>query len=527
MSRDAPPSPGGRGPWYLLGPMIQQGDLLAGKYRVEQVLGAGGMGYVVAALHEQLGQRVAVKLLVPELCENQDSVTRFLREARAAVKIQSEHVARVLDVGELTNGSPYMVMEFLSGRDLAEELDRPEQVIAVPTAIDYVLQASEAVAEAHSLNLIHRDLKPANLFLTQRPDGTPLVKVLDFGISKAINVDDSALEATPSLTATHSLLGSPAYMSPEQIRRPKSVDIRTDIWSLGSILYELLVREPPFNADSPLALLAAVVSDPLPSVRLTRPDVPVELELVIAKCLEKNPDNRYQTVSELADALAPFAPRSLPSVARISGILRATSLRPAPADKSPSSERTLQSPGTPVTGDQPTEEVRVKVITPAPAARSEKNTKTDWEASSSEAVRSRRRVAFGVAALVALVVGVVVWQRRPSVTMEPRPDPSSIKAGAPATAVPALSTAPPVVSAAAPPPAASTSLAPAASTPPAPAASAPPSPSAPPPTTAELTTRKAPKLKSAAAAPPAPTPASAPVAPPTAKPASDPLDGRR
>src|SRR6185436_1753867 len=241
----------------------------------------------------------------------------------------------------------YMVMEFLLGRDLAEELDLPGQ-LEVPIAIDYVLQASEAVAEAHSLGLIHRDLKPANLFLTHRPDGTALVKVLDFGISKAINVDDSALEPAPSLTATHSLLGSPAYMSPEQIRRPKSVDTRTDIWSLGSILYELLARDPPFNADSPLALLAAVVSDPLPSIRDKRPDVPPELEAVIAKCLEKKPEDRYQTVAELADALAPFAPRSQPSISRISGILRSVSMRPLPADKSISSQRTLQSAG-PVT----------------------------------------------------------------------------------------------------------------------------------------------------------------------------------
>ncbi|KAL2047534.1 hypothetical protein ABVK25_011463 [Lepraria finkii] len=354
------------------------------------------MGYVVAATHEQLGQRVAVKLLVPELCENQDSVTRFLREARAAVRIQSEHVARVLDVGELTNGAPYMVMEFLSGRDLAEELDLPGQ-LEVSQAIDYVLQASEAVAEAHSIGVIHRDLKPANLFLTHRPDGSSLVKVLDFGISKAINVDDSALEPAPSLTATHSLLGSPAYMSPEQIRRPKSVDIRTDIWSLGSILFELLVREPPFNAESPLALLAAVVSDPLPDIRERRPDVSPELAAVIEKCLEKKPEHRYQTVGELAEALAPFAPYSQPSVSRISGILRSASLRPLPADKSISSQRTLQSAG-PATphplSEQPTEALRVQVITPAPVihVHSEKSTRTDWEASPDDGGRSRRRV---------------------------------------------------------------------------------------------------------------------------------------
>jgi len=498
--------------------MIRQGELLAGKYRVEQVLGAGGMGYVVAAMHEQLGQRVAVKLLVPELCENEDSVTRFLREARAAVKIHSEHVARVLDVGELTNGSPYMVMEFLSGRDLAEELDLPGQ-LEVQVAIDYVLQASEAVAEAHSLNLIHRDLKPANLFLTHRPDGSPLVKVLDFGISKAINVDDSALEPAPSLTATHSLLGSPAYMSPEQIRRPKSVDIRTDIWSLGSILFELLARDPPFNADSPLALLAAVVSDPLPSIRDKRPDVPVELEAVIAKCLEKNPDNRYQTVAELADALAPFAPRSMPSVSRISGILRSVSIRSAPADKSPSSERTLQSPGTPIS-EQPTEVQRVNIITPAPAARSEKNTKTDWEATPSMVGRSRRRAVVATLGLAgALVAGLVLWQRRPAITLEPPTEPSTSGAAAARTVAPSAVTSAPAPS---PSPAVSAAIE---------APAAIPSASAAPAVAVEVTSAK-PKGKpkpmatrTPAVAPPEAAATPAPAAPKPA--AADPLDGRR
>jgi eukaryotic-like serine/threonine-protein kinase len=494
--------------------MIQQGELLAGKYRVEQVLGAGGMGYVVAALHEQLGQRVAVKLLVPELCENEDSVTRFLREARAAVKIHSEHVARVLDVGELTNGSPYMVMEFLSGRDLAEELDLPGE-LEIEVAIDYVLQASEAVAEAHSLGLIHRDLKPANLFLTHRPDGSPLVKVLDFGISKAINVGDNALEPAPSLTATHSLLGSPSYMSPEQIRRPKSVDTRTDIWSLGSILYELLVRDPPFSADSPLALLAAVVSDPLPSIREKRPDVPPELEAVIAKCLEKNPDNRYQTVAELADALAPFAPRSLPSVSRISGILRSTSMRPPPADKSPSSDRTLQSPGTPVSGDQATEELRVQVVTPAPATRGEKNTHTDWEASPSSAQRSRRRVAvMATLAVVALFAGALIWQRRQPATAEVAPDPSTLKGNARAASLSEPST-----------PSAAAPIAPVPSI--AAVAAAPPPVVAPSASVAAKVKAK-PTAASVAAPVPAPVPAPAPAPlPPRPAAATDPLDGRR
>lgn len=503
--------------------MIQQGELLAGKYRVEQVLGAGGMGYVVAATHEQLGQRVAVKLLVPELCENEDSVTRFLREARAAVRIQSEHVARVLDVGELTNGAPYMVMEFLSGRDLAEELDQPE-VIEITQAIDYVLQASEAVAEAHSIGVIHRDLKPANLFLTHRPDGSPLVKVLDFGISKAINVNDSALEPAPSLTATHSLLGSPAYMSPEQIRRPKSVDIRTDIWSLGSILFELLVKEPPFNADSPLALLAAVVSDPLPNIRDRRPDVSPELAAVIERCLEKKPEHRYQTVAELADALAPFAPRSQPSVSRISGILRSASMRPLLADKSISSQRTLQSAGpatpNPVSGDHPTEvAVKVHVITPAPAAHSEKSTRTDWEATPSDGGRSRRRVVILTAlALGGVIGGGLLWRQRSRVeNAEASPEPSSAKREV--TAAPGVSEP---KTASATPPAAPLSAAPA------PSVVAPAS--VPAPASAAPFAAKPKPFAAKPAAPAAPLPATPPAPAVVTKPAvvaSDPLDGRR
>jgi serine/threonine-protein kinase len=271
-----------------------------------------------------------------------------------------------------------------------------------------------------------------------------------------------------------------------------------------------------------------VVSDPLPSIRLVRPDVPPELEAVIAKCLEKNPDNRYQTVSELADALAPFAPRSVASVTRISGILRASSLRPPAADKSPSSDRTLQSPK-PVTGDQPTEVDRVKIVAPAPAARSEKSTRPDWEASPSEAGRSRRRLVVGVIAAVAVTVAVVVWQRRPMVTMEARPDPSAAKAGVSASGTettPSSAPAAPVTVSAAP--VASAPALPEA----APSASASAAASAKAPSVPEATAAKTPKktkppaaVAPPAAAPPAAAPpAAAPAAP---KPVSDPLDGRR
>jgi eukaryotic-like serine/threonine-protein kinase len=384
--------------------MVQQGDLLAGKYRVENVLGEGGMGYVVAALHEQLNQRVAVKLLSPLLSENEDSVTRFLREARAAVRIRSEHVARVLDVGELPDGSPYMVMEYLLGRDLAAEISERKQ-LEVAQAIDYLLQACEAVAEAHSIGLIHRDLKPSNLFLTHRPDGSPLVKVLDFGISKAIVPEEGELELPASLTATHSVLGSPSYMSPEQVRRPKSVDVRTDIWSLGTILYEFLVGEGPFPAESPLAVLAAVVSDPTPSIRQRRPDVPPELEAIVEKCLRKNPADRYRTIAEFAEVLAPFAnAASLPSISRISGIIRSSQPSPAPASQPPPSDTTLKSVGGLPEAD--TEEVRIELSTLPRAPDLASRTQDHWSASQSVDRRFQRRSRIALAALATVLAAL-------------------------------------------------------------------------------------------------------------------------
>jgi eukaryotic-like serine/threonine-protein kinase len=383
--------------------MIREGDMLAGKYRVERLLGEGGMGYVVAAIHEQLHQRVAVKFLAPELCENQDAAHRFLREARAAVRIQSEHVARVLDVGELEGGAPYMVMEFLSGNDLAREIQARGR-FEIPTAIDYLLQASEAVAEAHSIGLIHRDLKPANLFLTRRPDGTPLVKVLDFGISKALTSESSSKDH-PSLTAAQSLLGSPAYMSPEQARRPKTVDTRTDIWAFGVILYEFLTGSTPWHGDHPLEVLTAAVSDPMPSLCDVRADVPRELENVIAKCLAKKPEDRHQSIAELAQALAPFAPAaSMSSISRISGILRAapatddvsTTLKSFPAEASADTEL-LPGSGSSASGAS------------GPAHTPQKDTHAGWGTSQVGVGSSRKRVALAAAVGATLLGLAFFW----------------------------------------------------------------------------------------------------------------------
>ncbi len=285
---------------------VTEGQILAGKYRVERVLGSGGMGFVVAAWHLELEQRVAVKFLHPLAMERADTAERFRREARSAAKIRSEHVARVIDVGIMEGGVPYMVMEYLEGHDISDEMQK-YGMLPIDDSIDFVLQAIEALAEAHAAGIVHRDLKPANLFIATRADGTRIVKVLDFGISKSL-LGGSVAEM--SLTRTSTLIGSPLYMSPEQMRSAKDVDTRTDIWSLGVILYEMITGAPPYTGDSIPALCASLLSDTPPSMRSLRAEVPEELEEIVMHCLAKNRDDRFATVSELARALAPFGSAS-------------------------------------------------------------------------------------------------------------------------------------------------------------------------------------------------------------------------
>jgi eukaryotic-like serine/threonine-protein kinase len=278
------------------------GEVLADKYRVEEILGQGGMGIVVAAWHLELEQRVAVKFLLPEYAENKEAAERFRREARAAVKIQSEHVARVVDVGTMPGGIPYMVMEFLSGHDLATELERSGK-FSIDQAVDSVFQTCLAIAEAHSKGVIHRDLKPANLFLTSRADGSRLVKVLDFGISKSIQGGSMPEMA---LTRTSIMVGSPLYMSPEQLESSKQADERSDIWSLGVILFELLTGTLPFTGDSLPQLVRSVLTGKYARAKELRTDVPDRLSQVIDRCLEIDKEKRIRNIADLADALAPF-----------------------------------------------------------------------------------------------------------------------------------------------------------------------------------------------------------------------------
>jgi serine/threonine protein kinase len=276
---------------------VRAGDVLGGKYEVERVLGEGGMGLVVAARHRELGHRVAIKFLHATALGNEGAVARFEREARAAAALTSEHVARVIDVERLDDGSPYMVMELLEGEDLHTMLRR-EGALTIVDTIRFASHAADGLAEAHAIGIVHRDVKPSNLFVTKRKKGGPVVKVLDFGIAK--NLADSP---DRGLTSTQALLGSPQYMSPEQVRESRSLDARTDIWALGVTMYECLTGRKPFDAPSMVDLCFAIVQAQPQPIATLRPDVPPKLEAVIAKCLAKNVDERYATMNELADEL--------------------------------------------------------------------------------------------------------------------------------------------------------------------------------------------------------------------------------
>ncbi|MGH7438670.1 MAG: serine/threonine-protein kinase [Polyangiaceae bacterium] len=303
------------------------GEVIEGKYRVEHVVGEGGMGVVLAAHHVLLDQRVAVKVLTT--IEPQ-ALARFSQEAKATAQLKSEHVARVMDVGALPTGAPFIVMEYLEGCDLGELL-RLNGRLGVTETVGYVLEALDGLAQAHALDIIHRDLKPANLFLAVQTNGTSTVKLVDFGISKSIASRRSG--TTGVLTGDHSTVGSPTYMAPEQIRSPKDVDARSDIWALGVVLYELLSGAPPFGGDSVGEIFAAVLEKTPPRLSSIVPEVPAALSEVIATCMSDR-EVRYKNVLELARDLVPFGPpESATLVARIEQMLKAMEAKAAAGDR--------------------------------------------------------------------------------------------------------------------------------------------------------------------------------------------------
>jgi serine/threonine-protein kinase len=426
-----------------------------GKYVVDRIIGSGGMGLVLAARHEALEELVAIKLLRPKAAGDKIHAERFAREARSMIKIKSEHVVRVLDAGTLESGAPYIVMEYLIGRDLSQIL-RSEGPLHYQRAADLMLQVCEAVASAHAVGVIHRDLKPSNFFVTQRADGTTLVKVLDFGISKAIGTDGVI---DPTLTETQAVFGSPTYMSPEQIRSAKHVDHRSDIWSLGVGLYEMVTGRLPFEADNVAGLLASIVADPPFYPRGFIPDLPEELEQLLLALLAKDPNQRIQTVADFAFRLAAFATPSVETRTLVERIARLADRAvpaphavttgpklPAPSGASPPSAPNAAPSSSPSITSVP-----LIPIPPHPFAAGHSSGSTGTDLSAEAPVRRGSTLAavgvgLGVAALI--LVGFGVSQVRSSSVRTPEP---AVAATTIATSIgePASATTEPPASAAA------------------------------------------------------------------------------
>lgn len=382
---------------------IPEGAVLAGKYRVERLLGRGGMGFVMSAWHLELDHRVALKFLHPELAERADAAERFRREARAAARIRSEHVARVIDVGAVGDSVPFMVMEYLDGHDLGEELEQ-RGTLPVSEAVEYMLEAIEAIAEAHAAGIVHRDLKPSNLFVCQRPDGARMIKVLDFGISKSLLTSSSEQMA---LTATSSLMGSPLYMSPEQMQSPRGVDARTDIWSLGAILYHALCGEPPYMGETIPQLCANLMNTIPAALTERRADVPVELDQIVQRCLEKDRNRRWQNVSELAGALAPFA-----SAGAQLHVSRAARILSTPSGAAAVSRETPAAIAATLTSPVPRQRSEVTAVS-EPSAEQPTGTHVAWGSTGTPS-KSRTLLKALIAAAIALTglvaFGLVVFR---------------------------------------------------------------------------------------------------------------------
>ncbi|MCL2723700.1 MAG: serine/threonine protein kinase [Polyangiaceae bacterium] len=277
------------------------GDILGGKYRIDGLIANGGMSIVYRATHLELEQPVAIKVLSAGPIVAQEYAVRLKREARAAARIRSEHAVRVFDLGERER-TPYLVMEHLAGSDLAAVLAR-QGPLPVDLAVMCILQSCEALAEAHSMNVVHRDLKPANLFLTSTIDGRPCIKVLDFGISRM-----TKHAVLSPLTDPGTVLGTPSYMAPEQMESSDRVDARTDIWALGAILYELLVGRPPYAGDALPQIFVQIMQSRMPRPSAARSGVSSALDTIVAKCMNVHPGRRYPSVAELAWALVALEP---------------------------------------------------------------------------------------------------------------------------------------------------------------------------------------------------------------------------
>jgi len=441
---------------------VVPGQVIAGRYAVSGVLGKGGMGVVLAGKHLELGERVAIKFLHKEHAAHAD---RFFREARAAARIRSEHVVRIYDVGRLPTGEPYIVMEHLKGEDVAARLERKGKIEPQEVA-DMLLDVCQALAEAHAAGIVHRDLKPANIFLARGPGGGSLVKLLDFGIAK--------VPEGGSITRTASILGSPVYMSPEQLVASRDVDARSDIWSLGIILHELLTGVPPFEGDSLVHLAILVREKPTPKARDLCPEIPEALDDVISKCLSKDRSHRFSDVGEFAEALLPFAsPGLVHSTPRIRRVLDEAKHHGKPE---------LASTIPPPSGEEEfdvevAESLSVSRATGSPTMSLGKQLSASLVAVSSQislsastpitqpspvpALAEPRKMSLlrvGIVAGAVVALGAVALTFRAGSSVEPKASATAIPVSAPAAPPPPVSSVPETPSAGAAPPTSSDAL---------------------------------------------------------------------
>jgi serine/threonine-protein kinase len=280
--------------------ILAPGDLVAGRYRVGNIIGAGGMGIVYKAEHIELNRAVALKVIRPDIARDSSIWRRFSREARALAALHNKHVVRIHDAGTLESGLRYLVMDLLVGTDLRRLVEHA--ALPPQQAVDYVIQVCSALGDAHRLNIIHRDIKPANIFLAQYRANEPVIKLLDFGV--ALFLDDVGQR-----TLSGQSVGSPQYLSPEQLRDPRGVDQRTDIWAVGLLLFELISGRSPLHGLNAAQICLRIAQGPMPPIEAVCPALPPALAAVIHGCLEIDPARRPQSADELALALEPFSSR--------------------------------------------------------------------------------------------------------------------------------------------------------------------------------------------------------------------------